>query len=94
MPRNAYRSRIRPQTGDPKLGTPGLAIHECGTARMGSDAKTSVLNAYNQSWDVRTSSWSTARASCRKGAKPMLTMMAIALRASERIIDLCRRYEL
>src|SRR5687767_7589170 len=31
---------------------PGLVIHEMGTARMGRDRKTSVLNANNQSWDV------------------------------------------
>ncbi|MGH7271070.1 MAG: GMC oxidoreductase, partial [Polyangiaceae bacterium] len=30
----------------------GAAIHECGGARMGSDPKTSVLNEFNQSWDV------------------------------------------
>ncbi len=27
---------------------PGLGIHEMGTARMGRDPKTSVLNAHNQ----------------------------------------------
>ena len=31
----------------------GAAIHECGGARMGNDPKISVLNAYNQSWDVK-----------------------------------------
>jgi hypothetical protein len=31
---------------------PGLSIHEMGTARMGRDAKTSMLNGYNQSHDV------------------------------------------
>jgi len=31
---------------------PGLVIHETGTARMGRDPKTSVLNAHNQMWDV------------------------------------------
>src|SRR5690606_21231457 len=30
---------------------PGMGIHEMGTARMGRDPKTSVLNAYNQVWD-------------------------------------------
>src|SRR5581483_3318882 len=32
---------------------PGFAIHEMGTARMGRDPKTSVLNAFNQSHDVK-----------------------------------------
>ena len=27
---------------------PGLSIHEMGTARMGKDPKTSVLNKWNQ----------------------------------------------
>ena len=31
---------------------PGQGIHEMGTARMGRDPKTSVLNGFNQSWDV------------------------------------------
>lgn len=31
---------------------PGDGIHEMGTARMGRDPKTSVLNKWNQSWDV------------------------------------------
>ncbi|MDT8413752.1 MAG: GMC family oxidoreductase [Flavobacteriaceae bacterium] len=30
------------------IGAPGLGIHEMGTARMGKDPKTSVLNKYNQ----------------------------------------------
>ena len=31
---------------------PGLGIHEMGTARMGNDPKTSVLNRWNQVWDA------------------------------------------
>src|SRR3546814_12193852 len=30
----------------------GGSIHEMGTARMGHDPKTSVLNKYNQVWDA------------------------------------------
>ena len=32
---------------------PGMAIHEMGTARMGHDPKTSVLNKWNQMHDVK-----------------------------------------
>ena len=32
---------------------PGLGIHEMGTARMGRDPKTSVLNAHNQVWAAK-----------------------------------------
>src|SRR5690606_3067355 len=31
---------------------PGAANHEMGTARMGRDSRTSVLNAHNQGWDA------------------------------------------
>ncbi len=31
---------------------PGKGIHEMGTARMGRDRKSSVLNAHNQVWDA------------------------------------------
>src|SRR3984893_7528626 len=31
---------------------PGMGIHEMGTARMGKDPKTSVLNSHNQVWDA------------------------------------------
>jgi choline dehydrogenase-like flavoprotein len=31
---------------------PGMAIHEMGTARMGNDPKTSVLNKWNQMHEV------------------------------------------
>ena len=31
---------------------PGMGIHEMGTARMGRDPKTSVLNGHNQVWDA------------------------------------------
>jgi choline dehydrogenase-like flavoprotein len=31
---------------------PGMGIHEMGTARMGRDPKTSVLNGRNQVWDA------------------------------------------
>ena len=34
------------------FAVPGSAIHEMGTARMGRDAKTSVLNRWNQSHDI------------------------------------------
>ena len=38
---------------DRKVLTEGWSIHELGTARMGADPKTSVLNQYQQSHDVR-----------------------------------------
>src|SRR5205823_12522966 len=32
---------------------PGFCIHEVGTARMGSDKKTSVLDPWNRTWDAK-----------------------------------------
>jgi choline dehydrogenase-like flavoprotein len=64
----------------------GAAIHECGGARMGSDPKTSVLNARNQLWDapnvfVTDSSCFVTNGTCG----PTLTTMALTVRACEYI---------
>jgi choline dehydrogenase-like flavoprotein len=63
---------------------PGWGIHEMGTARMGSDRKTSVLNKWNQVWDapnvfVTDGSFMTS-ASC---VNPSLTYMAFTARAAD-----------
>jgi choline dehydrogenase-like flavoprotein len=71
-----------------RLGAPGLCIHEIGTARMGSDPKKSVLNRFNQSWDVKnlfvTDGSSFVSSGCQN---PTLTMMALTLRACDYIVD-------
>ncbi|MEX0315088.1 MAG: GMC family oxidoreductase, partial [Allomuricauda sp.] len=64
-------------------GALGLGIHEMGTARMGRDRKTSVLNGYNQVHDcknvyVTDGSFMTS-ASC---VNPSLTYMAFTARAA------------
>jgi len=43
-------THIEPSMSGPS--TPGGTNHEMGTARMGRDPKTSVLNGWNQTWDV------------------------------------------
>lgn len=63
---------------------PGWGIHEMGTARMGRDPKTSVLNGNNQVWDcknvfVTDGSFMTS-ASC---VNPSLTYMAMTARAAD-----------
>jgi choline dehydrogenase-like flavoprotein len=67
---------------------PGFCIHEVGTARMGSDRKNSVLNKWNQSWDVRNV-FVTDGASFTSGgcANPTLTMMALTLRACDYLTE-------
>jgi choline dehydrogenase-like flavoprotein len=81
--------------GAPVLAPPGKAIHEVGTARMGSDPKTSVLDPYNRCWDVKNLFVVDGSCFVSQGVQnPTLTMMAIALRAAERIVSLRRRNEL
>ena len=62
--------------------SPGLAIHEVGTARMGKDPKTSVLNAYNQSHDIPNLFVTDGSSFCSSAvANPSLTFMALTVRA-------------
>jgi choline dehydrogenase-like flavoprotein len=52
-----------------RISTPGNTNHEMGTARMGRDPKTSVLNGWNQPGTCRTCSSPTAGAWPRRGAR-------------------------
>lgn len=66
----------------------GAAIHECGGARMGADPKTSVLNKYNQAWDVPNLFVTDASCYVTNGAVgPTLTIMALTARACEYIAE-------
>lgn len=62
----------------------GMGIHEMGTARMGKDPKTSVLNGNNQVWDCKnvfvTDGACMTSASC---VNPSLTYMALTARAAD-----------
>lgn len=60
----------------------GAAIHEAGGARMGEDASTSVLNKWNQNWDVPNLYVTDASAFAGSGvAGTTLTIMAMTVRA-------------
>ena len=63
---------------------PGMGIHEMGTARMGRDPKSSVLNPHNQVWDAPnvfvTDGSAMTSAAC---VNPSLTYMALTARACE-----------
>ncbi|QGZ38110.1 choline dehydrogenase-like flavoprotein [Pseudoduganella flava] len=67
---------------------PGLSIHEMGTARMGRDPKTSVLNGFNQAHDV-PNLFVTDGASMASSAwqNPSLTFMALTARACAYAVD-------
>ncbi len=72
---------------------PGMGIHEMGTARMGNDPKTSVLNRWNQVWDAPnvfvTDGSAMVSSSC---VNPSLTYMALTARAVDHAVgELARR---
>ena len=83
-------------TGEsPSLGTPGLAIHELGTARMGSDPKKSVLNKFNQMWDIKNVFVTDGSCFVSSGCQnPTLTMMALTVRACEYVVDQSKKGDL
>ncbi len=66
----------------------GHSIHEMGTVHMGKDAKTSVLNPFNQSWDVKNLFVLDAAAFASGTHKnPTLTIMALSWRATDYMLD-------
>ena len=80
------------QYANPGLSNPGLCIHEVGTARMGDDPKTSVLNKFNQSWDVKNLFVTDGSCFVSQGCQnPTLTMMALTVRACDYIVEEFRR---
>lgn len=67
---------------------PGLAIHEVGTARMGRDPAASVLNRWQQAHDVPN--LFVMDGSCFVSSacqNPTLTMMALAARACDYLVE-------
>ena len=82
-------------SAEPSVSTLGRAIHECGTVRMGTDPRSSVLNRHNQSWDVRNLFVVDASCFVSQGVQnPTLTIMAMALRAAEYMVTQMKRREL
>jgi choline dehydrogenase-like flavoprotein len=71
---------------------PGFSIHEMGTARMGRDRKTSFLNGYNQSHEVRnlfvTDGSCMTSSACQN---PSLTYMALTARACDYAVGEMKR---
>jgi choline dehydrogenase-like flavoprotein len=66
----------------------GDGIHEMGTARMGNDPKTSVLNKWNQVWDAPnvfvTDGACMVSSACQN---PSLTYMALTARAANYAVE-------
>lgn len=74
---------------------PGMGIHEMGTARMGRDPKTSVLNGNNQVWDA-PNVFVTDGACMTSGScvNPSLTYMALTARAANFAVEQLKKGEL
>ena len=67
---------------------PGHAIHEVGTARMGNDPKTSVLDKFARAWDVKNLFVTDGACWVSVGTQNVtLTMMAITARACDYIVQ-------
>ena len=67
---------------------PGLGIHEMGSARMGKDPKTSMLNKFNQIHSVKnvfvTDGACMTSSSC---VNPSITYMALTARAADHAVN-------
>src|SRR6218665_1370758 len=78
------KAGVKKAKGNDQGYSMGMAIHEMGTARMGRDAKTSVLNGNNQVWDAPnvfvTDGACMTSAAC---VNPSLTYMALTARAAD-----------
>lgn len=74
--------------------TPGMAIHEVGIARMGTDPKKSVLNPFCQSHDVANLLVTDGSCFVSSGCQnPTLTMMALTVRACDHLVERFKRHE-
>jgi choline dehydrogenase-like flavoprotein len=73
----------------------GWSIHELGTARMGNDPKTSVVNQYQQSHDVKNlfvvDGSTHVSASCQN---PTWTIMALGWRSCDYMADQMKKGEI
>ncbi len=77
------------------MSAPGRGIHEMGTARMGRDPKTSVLNQWNQSWDVENLFITDGSFMTSGGCQnPSITYMAFSARAADYAAKLMESGEL
>jgi choline dehydrogenase-like flavoprotein len=89
MLERAGARNIRPSS---RISTPGNTNHEMGTARMGRDARTSVLNQWNQSWDVPNLFVTDGACMTSSGNQnPSLTYMALTARACHYAVEEMRR---
>ncbi len=86
-------NRRAPDPDGSKAITPGgFVIHEVGGTIMGASRSTSVTNAWSQTWDVRNLFVADGAVFASNADKnPTLTIMALAWRTADRILDEMRR---
>ncbi len=73
----------------------GRSMHELGTCRMGDNPKTSVLNKWNQSHDVKNLFVMDGSSFVSGGSQnPTLTIMSLSMRASEYLAEQLRKGDL
>jgi choline dehydrogenase-like flavoprotein len=81
--------------GAKAIAAGGSIIHEVGGTIMGSDSKTSVTNQWCQTWDVDNLFVTDGAVFASNADKnPTLTIMALAWRAADHILERMRRKEL
>jgi choline dehydrogenase-like flavoprotein len=81
--------------GKKAIAPGGSIIHEVGGTLMGADPRTSVTNAFGQTWDVPNLFLSDGAPFASNADKnPTLTIMALAWRQADHIVERFRRKEL
>ncbi|MFY7835707.1 MAG: GMC oxidoreductase [Novosphingobium sp.] len=81
------------QSSEP--GTPGLGIHEMGTARMGRDPNTSVFNGFNQAHEAANLFCTDGAVMTSSGCQnPSLTYMAMSARAAHNAVEMLKEGKL
>jgi choline dehydrogenase-like flavoprotein len=76
---------------NPEPNPPGYSIHELGTCRMGNDPKASVLNKWCQSHDIKNLYVVDGSSFVSAGwQNPTMTILALAMRASEHLAEQMR----
>ena len=74
---------------------PRWALHEAGTARMGSDPKKSVLNQFQQSHDVKNLFVMDASGFTSNPCQnPTLTIMTLCVRSCDHLMDSMKKNEI
>ena len=72
-----------------------FSVHLLGTCRMGDDPKTSVIDKYHRSHDVRNLFLCDGSSLVTSGrGQPTMTIQALAFRAGEHIAEFARRGEI